>query len=145
VHFPEDVRQSDQNKHQKQCLCRAFIGAHDKGAIYCSAFCASAHGKEPSLPCVFSRRMARSPSLPCVFYLAHGKGRRTPLHPGAVSCFCLPCAVKKRTTKIIYRALSDATHNKGALPCKMLPCALCRVPRRKTHNKEFAVCFRPLP
>jgi hypothetical protein len=51
----------------------------------------------------------------------------------------LPCAVKKLTTKIIYRVLSDAAHGKGALPCKMLPCALCRVPRRETHGKEFAV------
>jgi hypothetical protein len=24
----------------------------------------------------------------------------------------------------------------------MLPCALCRAPRRKTHDKEFAVRFR---
>jgi hypothetical protein len=39
----------------------------------------------------------------------------------------LPCVMKKRTAKIIYRALSDAAHDKDALPCKMLPCALCRV------------------
>jgi hypothetical protein len=24
----------------------------------------------------------------------------------------------------------------------MLPCAICRAPRRKTHSKEFAVRFR---
>jgi hypothetical protein len=30
--------QSDQNQQQKQCLCRAFIGAHGKGAIDCRAF-----------------------------------------------------------------------------------------------------------
>jgi hypothetical protein len=54
----------------------------------------------------------------------------------------LPCAVKKCTAKIIYRVLSAAAHDKGALPCKMLPCALCRAPRRKTHDKEFAVRFR---
>jgi hypothetical protein len=53
----------------------------------------------------------------------------------------LPCVVKKRMAKILYRALSDAAHGKGALPCKMLPCALCCAPRRKTHGKEFAVRF----
>jgi hypothetical protein len=47
--------------------------------------------------------------------------------------------VKKRMAQVIYRALSDAAHGKGALPCKMLPCALCRASRRKTHGKEFAV------
>jgi hypothetical protein len=51
----------------------------------------------------------------------------------------LPCVVKKRTAKIFYRALSDAAHGKGASPCKMLPCALCRAPRQKTHGKGFAV------
>jgi hypothetical protein len=75
------------------------------------------------------------------FFKAHGKGCYTPSHPGAVSCFFLPCAVKKRTAKTIYRALLDAAHDKGALPCKMLPCALCRAPRQKTHGKEFAVRF----
>jgi hypothetical protein len=54
----------------------------------------------------------------------------------------LPCVVKKRTAKIVYRALSDAVHGKGALPCKMLPCALCRAPRQKTHGKGFAVRFK---
>jgi hypothetical protein len=67
---------------------------------------------------------------------------RTPFHSGAVSWFFLPCIVKKRTAKIIYRALSDAARGKGVLPCKMLPCALCRALRRKTHGKEFAVRFR---
>jgi hypothetical protein len=50
--------------------------------------------------------------------------------------------VKKLTAKIIYRALSDAAHGKGVLPCKMLPCALYRAPRQKTHGKEFAVRFK---
>jgi hypothetical protein len=50
--------------------------------------------------------------------------------------------VKKRTAKIFYRALSDAAHGKGASPCKMLPCALCRAPRQKTHGKGFAVRFK---
>jgi hypothetical protein len=50
--------------------------------------------------------------------------------------------VKKRTAKIVYRALSDAAHGKGGLPCKMLPCALCHAPRQKTHGKGFAVCFK---
>jgi hypothetical protein len=54
----------------------------------------------------------------------------------------LPCAVKKRTTKIIYRALSDTAHDKGAFPCKMLLYALYYAPRRKTHDKEFAVRSR---
>jgi hypothetical protein len=54
----------------------------------------------------------------------------------------LPCVVKKRTAKIVYRALSGAAHGKGASPCKMLPCALCRAPRQKTHDKGFAVRFK---
>jgi hypothetical protein len=54
----------------------------------------------------------------------------------------LPCVLKKCTAKIVYRALSDAAHGKGASPCKMLPCALCRAPRQKTHDKGFAVRFK---
>jgi GH24 family phage-related lysozyme (muramidase) len=53
VRLTEDARQSDQNQQQKQCLCRAFIEAHSKGAIYCRAFLAQAHDKEGSLSCVF--------------------------------------------------------------------------------------------
>jgi hypothetical protein len=53
----------------------------------------------------------------------------------------LPCVVEKRTANFVYRALSGAAHGKGASPCKMLPCALCRAPRRKTHDKGFAVRF----
>jgi hypothetical protein len=52
------------------------------------------------------------------FFSAHGKGHHTPSHPGAVSCFFLPCAMKKRTTKIIYHALSEATHGKGVYRAK---------------------------
>jgi hypothetical protein len=113
-----------------------------------------AHGKEPCLPCVFQagarqtgavrfsgRRTTKSLCLPCVLLLAHGKGCPTPFGADAVSCFFLPCVVKKRTAKIVYRALSDVAHDKVALLCKMLPCALCRAPRRKTHDKEFAVRF----
>jgi hypothetical protein len=87
----------------------------------CRAFFAPTHGKDP----IFAVR----------FFLAHGKGRHTTFHPGAVRCFFLPCAVKKRTAKIIYRALSDAAHGKGALPCKMLPCALCRGPTKNTRQR----------
>jgi hypothetical protein len=177
--------QSDQNQQQKQCICRAFIEAHGKGAIYCRAFPVQAHGKEGSLPCVFfasarqrtlfavrffHRRTANSPlcraffsqahdkqpSLLCVFSRrrtakralcraffsrAHGKEGCMPFGSGAVSCFYLPCVAKKRTAKNIYRALSDVAHGKDALPCKMLLCALCRAPRRKTHRKGFAVRF----
>jgi hypothetical protein len=113
------------------CLCRAFIGVHGKSVIYCRAFCASAHGKELSLPCVF---------LP-----AHGKGRHTLSHPVAVSCFFFPCAVKnarqrlftvrcqtRRTAKGLYRA-----------KCYCVPFAVC--PRQKTHGKKFAVRFRAFP
>jgi hypothetical protein len=75
------LRQSDQNQQQKQCLCRAFIETHDKGAIYCRAFCSPAHGKKRSLPCILfpgtrqrglfamrflPRRTAKISSLPCV-------------------------------------------------------------------------------
>jgi hypothetical protein len=130
--------------------------AHDKGAIHCRVFFKQAHGKEPCLPCVFrkahdkqpmfavrfsGRRTANNPCLPCVLLPAHGKGCPTPFGAGAVSCFWLPCVVKKRTTKIVYHALSDVAHGKGASPCKMLPYALCRAPRQKTHDKEFAVRF----
>jgi hypothetical protein len=80
--------------------------------------------------------------LPCVLLPAHGKGCSTPFGAGAVSCFCLPCVVKKRTANIVYRALSGAAHGKGASPCKTLPCAICRAPRQKTHDKGFAVRFK---
>jgi hypothetical protein len=113
MRLSEDARQSDQNQRQKQCLCCAFIEAHGKGAIYCRAFPAQAHGKEGYAP----------------------------FGSGAVSCFCLPCVAKKCTTKNIYRTLSDVAHGKDALPWKMLPCALCRAPRRKMHDKGFAMRF----
>jgi hypothetical protein len=104
---------------------------------------AQAYGKEGSLPCIFGLG-ARQRSHLCRAFCspAHGKGCHTPFVSGAVCCFFLPCVVKKCTTKIIYRALSDVAHGKGALPCKMLPCALCRAPRRKTHGKEFTVRFK---
>jgi hypothetical protein len=117
------------------CLCCAFIGAHGKGAIYCRAFCASAHGKELSLPCVF---------LP-----AHGKGRHTLSHPVAVSCFfCrapwkthgkdyLPCVVRRGVRQ---RGFTVQNATVCPLPCapdkkrmaKSLPCVLgfCRAPVR---------------
>jgi hypothetical protein len=98
VCFPEDARQSDQNQQQKQCPCRVFIGVHGKRTIYCGAFFCLGAPQRKHL---------------CHAFLAsaHGKGRHTQSHPGAVSCFFLPCAVKKRTAKIIYPALSDATHD----------------------------------
>jgi hypothetical protein len=125
VRLSEDARQSDQNQQPKQCLCRAFMTAHGKRAIHCRALLRKAHGKLHCLPCVFGQ--------------AHGKGCSTPFGASAVRCFCLPCVVKKRTANLVYRALSAATHGKGASPCKMLSCALCRAPRQKTHGKGFAV------
>jgi hypothetical protein len=101
VRFPEDARQSDQNQQQKQYLCRAFV--------------ALAHGKEPSLPCVFGLGARQRAFFAVRFFPMHGKGRHTPSNPGAVSCFFLPCAVEKRTAKIICRALSDAAHGKAAV------------------------------
>jgi hypothetical protein len=79
--------------------------------------------------------------LPCVFPGARQRASHVVSSRRRQLLF-LPCAVKKRTTKIIYRALSDTAHGNGALPCEMLPCALCRWPRRKTHDKEFAMRFR---
>jgi hypothetical protein len=93
-----------------------------------------AHGKQPMFAVRFSgRRTANNPCLSCVLLPAHGKGCPTPFGAGAVSCFCLPCVVKKHTAKIVYRALSDAAHGKGASPCKMLPCA-------PTKNARQRVC-----
>jgi hypothetical protein len=79
--------------------------------------------------------------LPCVFLPAHGKGCNVPFGVGAVSCFSLPCASPWRTAKKVHRALSEKAHGNGSLPCKLLPCALCRAPRWKTHGKNFAVRF----
>jgi hypothetical protein len=87
------------------------------------------------------RRIAKRALCRAFFSQAHGKEGHTPFGSGAVGCFCLPCVVKKRTSKIIYRALSDVAHGKDTLPCKMLSCALCRAPRRKTHGKVFVVRF----
>jgi hypothetical protein len=65
----------------------------------------------------------------------------TPFGPYAVRCFFLPCASPWRTAKIVHRALSDMAHGNGTLPCKMLPCAVCRASRWKTHHKNFVVRF----
>jgi hypothetical protein len=116
-------------------LCRAFYGRHTAKWPYLAA-------STGPLPCVLCLGARQRVSLPCIFPPVHGKGRHTPSPSSAVSCFYLSCAAKKRTAKTIYRALLDAAHAKGALPCKMLSCALCRAPRRKTHGKEFAMRFR---
>jgi hypothetical protein len=146
VRLSEDARQSDQNQQPKQCLCRAFIEAHDKGAIYCRAFLGRRMAKTLFAVRFSARRTANSPCLPCVFqagarqrtYVCRTPGaKRTAkgvprrLAPVPLVVF-LPCVLEKRTAKIVYHALSDVAHDKGALPCKMLPCAFCRAPRRKT-------------
>jgi hypothetical protein len=133
-----------------------FLPRRTAKSALCRVFFSQTHGKQPSLPCVFltdarqttlfavrfsHRRTVNSPLCRAFFSQAHGKEGYTPFGSGAVSCFCLPCVAKKRTAKNIYRALSDVAHGKDALPCKMLPCALCRAPRRKTHGKGFAVRF----
>jgi hypothetical protein len=92
------------------------------------------------LPCVFQAG-ARQTARVCRAFCSRRTAKGVPrcLAPVPLVDFFLPCVVKKRTTKIVYRALSGVAHGKGALPCKMLPCALCRAPRQKTHGKEFAV------
>jgi hypothetical protein len=60
--------------------------------------------------------------------------------PGTISHFFavrLPMTHGKHSSPCIVRT----AHGNGTLPCKMLPCALCRAPRRKTHDKDFAVRF----
>jgi hypothetical protein len=134
VRLLEDARQSDQNKQQKQCLCRAFMGAHGKDAIYCRAFLAQAHVKEGSLTCVFGPGARQRSHLCRVFFSqAHGEGCHTSFGSGAISCFFLPCVMKKRMAKIIYRALSDVAHGKDGTmqnaTVRSLSCALCHTPR----------------
>jgi hypothetical protein len=130
------------------CVLWKTHGKVDKTNSRNSAFVVHLKGRTAKVPFIavrfVPRRTAKSPSLSCV--LCHGarqrahlcrafcasthcKGRHTSSHPGAVSCFFLPCAARKRTAKIIYHALSGAAHGKGALPCKMLSCALCHAPR----------------
>jgi hypothetical protein len=75
------------------------------------------------LPCVFqagARQRAHVCRVFCSRRTAKGVTRRLAPVP---SVAFLPCVVQKRTAKIVYRALSDVAHGKGALPCKMLPCA----------------------
>jgi hypothetical protein len=55
VRLLEDARQRDQNQQPKQCLCRAFMEAHGKGAIHCRAFCSQRTTK------VVPRRLAPVP------------------------------------------------------------------------------------
>jgi hypothetical protein len=52
----------------------------------------------------------------------------------------LPCVVKKRTSKIVYRALSRAAHGKGASPCKMLPCAPTKNARQRVCRAFLGLC-----
>jgi hypothetical protein len=104
-----------------------FLPRRTAKRALCRAFFSQAHSKEPSLPFVFLTG-ARQRGLHAVWF------RHRQLLLFAVHR-------EKRTTKIIYRALSDVAHGKDALPCKMLPCALCRAPRRKTHGKGFVVRF----
>jgi hypothetical protein len=53
---------------------------------------------------------------------------------------CLLCA-KFATRLMVRRAFRENTKDKGPLPCKNLPCGLCRAWPRKTHSKGFAVRF----
>jgi hypothetical protein len=93
------------------------------------------------LPCVFqagARQRAHVCRAFCSRRTAKGVTRRLAPVP-SVAFFAV--RREKSTAKIVYCALSDVAHDKGALLCKMLPCALCRAPRRKRHGKEVAVRF----
>jgi hypothetical protein len=120
VHFPEDARQSDRNQQQKQWLCRAFL--------------ALAHGKEPSLPCVFSRctakgvtrRLIPAPSV-AFFVVRHGKthdkdylscivrrGARQRVFTVQNATVCpLPCAPMKNARQRVCRA--PVAHDKATV------------------------------
>jgi hypothetical protein len=53
-------------------VVRQTSGARQR-ALFAMRFFAPTHGRDP----IFAVR----------FFLAHGKGRHTPFHPGVVSCF----------------------------------------------------------
>jgi hypothetical protein len=88
------------------------------------------------------RRTAKSPVCHAFFRQVHGKelmfavrfacgARQRVSHVVWRRCRqLLFFAVRRAKThaKIVYRALSDVAHSKGALPCTMLPCTLCRAP-----------------
>jgi hypothetical protein len=125
----------------RKCLSCVFYGGARQRAVIavclqwwrtanakdCRAFLPTAHGKGKRLLCVF---------LP-----VHGKGCNVSFGASAISCFSLPCTSPWRTAKKVHRALSEESHGNGSLPCKLLPCALCRAPRWKMHGKDFAVRF----
>jgi hypothetical protein len=140
VRLSEDARQSDQNQQPKQCLCCAFIEAHDKGAIYCRAFSRQAHGNEPCLSCVFREAHGKQPMFAVRF-----SGRRT------ANSSCLPCVFSRRTAKGVPRRLAPVplvvffavrrgkTHGKDCLPCVVSHGA-----RQRGFTMQNAT-VRPLP
>jgi hypothetical protein len=119
VRLPEDTWQSDQNQQQKQCICHAFIGAHGKGAIYCSTFCSPAHDKDGSLPCVLLPG-ARQRGLFAMRFLP----RRT-AKISSLPCVLLPDARQRVSHAIWFR-------------CRQLLCFA--VHREKTHGKDYLPC-----
>jgi hypothetical protein len=96
--------------------------------------------KGQSLPCVFRLAHNKAQSLLCVFGRARGKGRFTPFATSAVSYFFSQCASLRRTTKIVHHALSETVHDNATLPCKNLPCALCRAPMKNARQR---LCCAP--
>jgi hypothetical protein len=115
------------------CVLWKTHGKVDKTNSRNSAFVVHLKGRTVKVPFIavrfVPRRTTKSPSLSCVLCLDALQRASHVVSPRRCQLLFLPCAARKRTAKIIYHALSGAAHGKGALPCKMLPCALCHAPR----------------
>jgi hypothetical protein len=119
------------------CMCHTEKGSD------CRALPTVAHGKGRLLPCVLDYSARQRPVIAGCFFLRRtAKDVTRRLAPAPSVAFFLTCAFPWCTANIVHRALSDPAQGNETLPCKMLPCALCRTPRRKTHGKVFAVRFR---
>jgi hypothetical protein len=120
-----------------------FLGKRTANSPVCRAFSGRRTANKGCLSCVFQGG-ARQKTPVCRAFCSRRTTKVVPrrLAPVPLVAFVCRASRKKRTAKIAYRALSDAAHGKGASPCKILPCALCRAPRQKTHGKGFAVRFK---
>jgi hypothetical protein len=104
------------------------------------------------LPCVFRvgarqrilvavrfglRRTTKGVVCRALWTTAHGKGSHTPSHPGAVSCFFLPCASPWRMAKIIHRALSATTHDNRTYRAKFNSVSFAVRPTKNARQRVF--------
>jgi hypothetical protein len=95
-------------------------------SLLCRAFLALAHGKER-------------------FFPMHGKGRHTPSHPGAVSCFFCRAPWKNARQRLFAMRCQTRRTAKGLYRAKCYHAPFAVRPDEKRTAKSLPCVFGPLP